>query len=136
MALTLTEKLAVTALSKLLYNFLPASGNNSTSFPLAAAEAGVPDSWPVTGGSKGPGIERMLTWMLTTRRERLPRLIEVIVAQSVSYRSRHEPLSRQPTERDDADRRALRAARRLSPAPQPPAHQRRASASHGQTRDQ
>lgn len=95
MALTLTEKLTVTALSKLLYNFLPASGNNSTSFPLAAAEAGVPDSWPVIGGSKGPGIERMLTWMLTTRRERLPRLVEVIVAQSVSYRSRHEPLSRQ-----------------------------------------
>lgn len=95
MALTLTEKLTVTALSEVLYDFLPASGNNHTSFPLAAAEAGVADSWPVTGGSKGPGIERMLTWMLTTRREGLPRLVDVIVAQSVSYRSRHEPLSRQ-----------------------------------------
>lgn len=94
MALTLAEKLTVTALSKLLYNFLPASGNNSTSFPLAAAEAGIPESWPTIGCSKGPGIERMLTWTLTTRRDRMPQLVDAIISQSVSYRIRNNPLSR------------------------------------------
>jgi len=93
--MTLIEKLAVTALSKLLYNFLPASGNNTTSFPLAAAEAGIPDSWPV-GTSKGPGIERMLTWTLLNRRSHLAPLMEAIISQSVSYRSRgSDPLSRE-----------------------------------------
>jgi hypothetical protein len=93
---SLAQQLLITAIAKHLYGFLPASGNNRTSFPLAAAQAGVAEAWPPGAVSKGPGIERMIGWMLANRRERLPALIETIVALSVSYRRRAaEPLSRE-----------------------------------------
>lgn len=41
MPLSFAERAAVAALAKHLYNFLPASGNNNTSFPLAAQLAGI-----------------------------------------------------------------------------------------------
>ncbi|QWP77470.1 restriction endonuclease [Lysobacter sp. K5869] len=93
--LTLIEKLAVAELGKLLYDFLPASGNRATSFPIAAAQAGIPESWPM-GFSKGPGIERMLEWTLVNRRDRIAPLLEAIVGQSMSYRGKgSNPLTRE-----------------------------------------
>ena len=49
------EAQAVEDPADLLYDFLPGSGNNTTAFPLAAAQAGVGDLWgprskrPATG---------------------------------------------------------------------------------------
>ena len=61
MPLNLGERAAVAALAKTLYGFLPASGNNSTSFPIAAARTGVPQAWPQGKSSKEPGIVALLT---------------------------------------------------------------------------
>lgn len=92
--MSLAQQLVITAIAKHLYGFLPASGNNRTSFPLAAAQAGVAEAWPPGAVSKGPGVERMIAWVLANRPDRLPALMETIVAQSVSYRGRGaEPLS-------------------------------------------
>jgi hypothetical protein len=41
MSLSFTEQAVVTELATLLYEFLPTSGKNSTSFPLAAAQVGL-----------------------------------------------------------------------------------------------
>jgi len=41
MSLSVTEQAVVTELATLLYEFLPASGKNATSFPLATAQAGL-----------------------------------------------------------------------------------------------
>lgn len=88
MPLTLGERAAVAALAKSLYGFLPASGNNSTSFPLAAARAGVPEAWPQGKSSKEPGIVALLTWTLENRRGRFCPLIQEIVVQAITWRGR------------------------------------------------
>lgn len=64
MSLTLPERAAVANLAKHLYNFLPASGNTRTSFPLAAQKVDVGEAWPDGRVSKEPGIVAMLTWTL------------------------------------------------------------------------
>jgi hypothetical protein len=46
MTLDMTESLTVSQIAKHLYDFLPASGNTMTSFPIAAKYAGVPEAWP------------------------------------------------------------------------------------------
>ncbi|HEY1076530.1 MAG TPA: hypothetical protein VGE51_07560 [Fontimonas sp.] len=95
MALTIAERMAVAELAELLYDFLPGSGNANTAFPIAADRVGLRSSWPEIGVSKKPGIVRMLTWTLEQRRGQLPQLMQEIVAQSVEYRGRRNPLSRE-----------------------------------------
>ncbi|WP_082563404.1 restriction endonuclease [Pseudoxanthomonas sp. Root65] len=99
MPLTLGERAAVAALARSLYGFLPASGNNSTSFPLAATHAGVPEAWPPGKPSKEPGIVALLTWTLENKRNRFCALIQEIVIQAISWRGRSD----NPLTRDEVD---------------------------------
>jgi hypothetical protein len=100
MALSMSEAVAVTSIAKHLYDFLPASGNSLTSFPLAAAQAGIPEAWPDFKPSKLPGGRKMLAWTLDNRRDRFPALMLAIVKQSVAYRSnKPNPLTRAEVER-------------------------------------
>lgn len=100
MRLSVTEGLTVSLIAKHLYDFLPASGNNATSFPLAAAEAGVADGWPPIKPSKLPGVTQLLTWTLENRRDRFGALMMAIVKQSISYRlNKPNPLTRTEVER-------------------------------------
>lgn len=100
MSLSLVEQATIAELTTLLYDFLPASGNNATSFPLAAKQAGIPQAWPSQAGiSKGPGITGLITWVLEYRRDRCCALIEAIVSQSIRWRSRKPtPLTRAEVE--------------------------------------
>jgi len=101
------ERAAVAALAKALYGFLPASGNNNTSFPLAAERAGVPEAWPHGKPSKEPGIVALLTWTLENKRDRFCILIQEVAMQSISWRGRGEnPLTRE--EIDELNRILLR----------------------------
>jgi hypothetical protein len=94
MTLSMTEASTVAALADLLYDFLPASGNNATSFPLAAQRVGVGVLWP-EGASKRPGIVHLLTQTLEQRRSSFCPLILAIVQQSMSWRrGKQNPLSR------------------------------------------
>lgn len=100
MPLSMSEGVAINSIAKHLYDFLPASGNSVTSFPLAAAQAGVPQAWPDFKPSKLPGVSKMLTWTLENRRDRFMALILGIVTQSIIYRNnKPNPLSRAEVER-------------------------------------
>jgi hypothetical protein len=88
MSLSFTEQAVVTELATLLNEFLPASGNNTTSFPLAAAQASHVQGWPTQPGiSKRPGITHLVIWTLELRRDRFYALIEAIVGQSMQRRN-------------------------------------------------
>lgn len=92
------EAQAVEDLADLLYDFLPGSGNNRTSFPLAAAQAGVGDLW--IPGSKRPAIVQLLTATLEQRRALFTKLIVAIVRQAMTYRrGKGNPLSREEIDR-------------------------------------
>src|ERR1700730_15229242 len=96
----MSESVAVSSIAKHLYDFLPASGNSITSFPLAAAQAGVAEAWPDLKPSKLPGVTKMLKWTLERRRDRFTSLILTVVTQSITYRSnKPNPLSRSEVER-------------------------------------
>jgi hypothetical protein len=100
MPLSMSEGVAISSIAKHLYDFLPASGNSITSFPLAAAQAGIAEAWPDFKPSKLPGVTKMLTWTLENRRDRFTPLILAVVTQSVAYRSnKPNPLSRAEVER-------------------------------------
>lgn len=80
-------------LADLLYNFLPASGNSRTAFPLAAAKVQCEDLW--VAGSKRPAIVQLLSAALSQRRHKFGPLILAIVRQSMTWRrGRGEPLTR------------------------------------------
>lgn len=95
MPLTLTERTAVAALARHLYDYLPASGNGHTAFPLAAAKVGVGQGWPLGKVSKEPGIVALLSWTLEHHRGRFCDLMQEVVAQSLSWRGRGRALSRE-----------------------------------------
>lgn len=95
MPLSLSERNAVAALARHLYDFLPASGNRHTAFPLAAAKVGLAQGWPAGSVSKEPGIVALLTWTLEHHRGRFCDLMQEVVAQSMSWRGRGRPLSRE-----------------------------------------
>lgn len=97
MALTLGERAAIAALAKHLYDYLPASGNNNTSFPLAAQRVNVVEGWP-QGRSKEPSIVALLTWTIEQQRGRFCALIQEVVAQSMTWRGRAGPMTRQEVE--------------------------------------
>jgi hypothetical protein len=71
--MSLVETQILNDLAGHLYNFLPGSGNNSFSFPIAATKAGVVEFWG--GGSKRPAILRLLEGTLAARQHRFCPLI-------------------------------------------------------------
>src|ERR1700722_17094178 len=92
MALSLLESQILNELAGLLYKFLPGSGNNNFSFPMAAAQTGVGEFW--IPGSKRPAILRLLEGTLSRKRHRFCSLILAIVRLSMGWRSgREAPLS-------------------------------------------
>ncbi|UJJ53394.1 MULTISPECIES: restriction endonuclease [Rhodanobacter] len=97
MALTLSERAAVAVLAKHLYSYLPASGNINTSFPLAAQRTEVFEGWP-EGRSKEPSIVALLTWIIEQRRGQFCSFIQEVVAQSMTWRGRAGPMTRQEVE--------------------------------------
>lgn len=91
--MNLMEEQSVEDLADLLYNFLPASGNSRTAFPLAAAKVQCEDLW--VAGSKRPAIVQLLSAALSQRRHKFGPLILAIVRQSMTWRrGRGEPLTR------------------------------------------
>lgn len=101
MPLTMKEATAVADIAKLLYNFLPGSGNQHTAFPLAAQEAGVGEYWQL--GSKLPAVAGLLSATLEYRRDRFCPLIRAVVRQSMTWRHGHnEPLTREEIEQLNA----------------------------------
>lgn len=92
------EAQAVQDLADLLYEFLPGSGNSRTSFPLAAANAGVEDLW--VGGSKRPAIVQLLSSTLEQRRGKFTDLVLNIVQQAMTWRrGKGDPLKREEIDR-------------------------------------
>jgi hypothetical protein len=82
--MSLSETQTLNKLSGHLYNFLPGSGNNRFSFPIAAQKAGVPEFW--IAGSKRPAILNLLESTLAARRNRFCPLILEIVKHSIPWR--------------------------------------------------
>jgi len=90
----LLKSQTLNALTNLLYDFLPGSGNNNYSFPLAAQQAGVMQYWQLEGRSKRPTIYALLESTLTYRRDRFCELIVAIVKLSIGWRnSKKNPLT-------------------------------------------
>lgn len=97
-----TDYLAAEELADALYDFLPASFNNTTSFPIAATRAGVGDLWQLDG-SKRPAISLLIQRVLSQRRKRLPSLVLCVVRQSITWRGRKgNPLTREEVEKVNA----------------------------------
>src|SRR5579872_2022295 len=99
MPLSLADKQVINGLSDVFYNFLPASFNNNTSFPIAAQRADVSDCWELTG-SKGPAVTQLLTKAFESRRSRFCPLIIQIVELGTAYRTRKgNPITRREIDR-------------------------------------
>jgi restriction endonuclease len=99
MPLSLADRQTLSDLSNLLYNFLPGSGNNTTSFPIAAQRAGIAECWKLDG-SKGPAISRLLSVAYEARRPRFSPLIQQVVELGIAYRARKsDPLTREEIDR-------------------------------------
>lgn len=88
MSLNPKDAKTVSNLASLLYNFLPGSGNNNTSFPLVARNVGIENFWIV--GSKLHAIDHLLTNTLEKQRHKITPLIEEIVRQSLTWRKKRD----------------------------------------------
>lgn len=89
----------ITEIANLLADFLPATFNNTTSFPIAARNAGVEHLWSYQGGKKG-SVARMLKAAYEDNPRKMLRAIKQIVDLGLGYRSRGDkvPISRQEVE--------------------------------------
>lgn len=90
MALSLRESRAVTEMAKVLYDFLPGSGQTHwkghITFHTVAQEVGVGNFWQ--GGSKEPAISALLEKTLEYRRHLFEKLIFAIVKEGLGYRQK------------------------------------------------
>jgi hypothetical protein len=90
MSLSLKEYKAVVAMARLLYDFLPGSGDPSwkghVSFKTVSQKADVGDFWQP--GSKEPMITALLQRTLEHRRGQFERLILEIVRSGIQYREK------------------------------------------------
>lgn len=96
MKLSLKESRAVADLARLLYDFLPGSGNpkwsGHVSFKTVAQKVGVGDFWQP--GSKLPMITALLECTLQERRQLFERLVLEVVRAGITYRQkRNEPIT-------------------------------------------
>ncbi len=110
MGLTLKESAAVRELSKLLYDFLPGSGNTKwkghVTFKSVATDVGVGEYWQP--GSKEPMIARLLERTLDQRRQRFEKLIVEIVRAGLTYRRKQgRPITPNEIDRINAQILAL-----------------------------
>lgn len=101
MSLTLKQSHAVRQMARLLYGFLPGSGNRAwkghVSFETVARDVGVVDFW--TGGSKESAIATLLEQTLERRPRLFEPLILAIVRQGLTYRGKQKnPVQRQEIE--------------------------------------
>ena len=83
--MNLVETQIINQMAGLLYDFLPGSGNNRYSFPIAAQKVGVADFW--VAGSKRPAVMQLLQATLEARRHRFCPLILSIVQHSLPWRT-------------------------------------------------
>jgi hypothetical protein len=90
MTLPLKESRAARDLARLLYDFLPGSGNKGwkghVSFKTVAEKVGLGDFWQA--GSKQPMIEALLERTLEYRRGRFEHLMLEIVRAGLTYREK------------------------------------------------
>jgi hypothetical protein len=99
MGISAEQFVTIEELADLLYEFLPASGNSTTAFPLAAKQADVKELWTLES-SKRPAIVDLLAKVIARRRERLPSLMLCIVQQSMVWRKKKgNPLTRAEVDR-------------------------------------
>ena len=91
MSLSLKESLAVSGMARVLYGFLPGSGNAAwkghVSFKTVAQSVGVGEFW--IGGSKEPAIVQLLERTLEYRRSSFEKLILAIVRAGITYRQKN-----------------------------------------------
>lgn len=111
-SLNLQEIKTINELATLLYDFLPGSGNSRTAFPIAAAQASVPQFW--IGGSKRPAIVELLSLTLERQRGSFRPLILAVVEQSISWRQGKD----RPLTRDEVDTLNELLRRLTIPVPQ------------------
>ena len=131
---SLVEAQVLNELAGHLYNFLPGSGNNNFSFPIAATKAGVAEFW--VAGSKRPAILHLLEGTLKARRHRFCPLILAVVKHSMPWRAgKGEPLTiseiddlnallrrlefKIPELHESAFREGLAGTPKTAPAPKP-----------------
>lgn len=95
MGLSLNETHILSKIASLLYSFLPGSApfQGTYTFADAAKEIGVGNYWQ--GGSKEPAIQKLLELTYSRRDSAFPRLITIIVRESIKYRQKKNPLTRQ-----------------------------------------
>src|SRR6266481_1676706 len=97
-ALSMVEHQAVTELSDLLYDFLPASGAAIT-WSYVAARHGARDCWP-DGPSKRQSIPIFLRNLIEHRRGQFCDTMMGIVQEGINYKSRKgKPVTRQDIEK-------------------------------------
>jgi len=100
-ALTAHEVRAISDLADALYDFLPGKphphADHRLSFPGAAQVAGVSPFW--SGGSKTPAIAQLLRFTLEQRRSAFCPLMVAIVNNTLIYRRKKNPLTRQEMDR-------------------------------------
>ena len=88
------KRIAVNNLSKLLYDFLPASGNQNTSFPVAAEKVGLGQYW--IHNSKQAAIADFLEKVITYKSNALIPFLDEVLVQSLQWReNRGNPLTRE-----------------------------------------
>lgn len=81
----LRKRAAINTLAECLYNFLPASGNSNTSFPIAAEKVGLGQYWE--HNSKLPALVNFLTLVYQSESHKIVPFVEEVVAQSMIWRS-------------------------------------------------
>lgn len=99
MSLSLAQSQIITEMANLVTDFLPASFNNTTSFPIAARNAGVERHWAYAGGKRG-SVARMFKACYEEHPHKLLAVIKQIVDLGLTYRIRSEkgPISRREIE--------------------------------------
>ena len=87
------KRIAIDNLSNVLYDFLPASGNQNTSFPIAAQKVGLGEYWALN--SKRAAIANFLEQVLCHKSHVLIAFFDEVVVQSLQWRgNRSNPLTR------------------------------------------
>jgi len=95
MTLSLVQSQTITEIANLVADFLPATFNNTTSFPIAAKNAGVERYWSYEGGKRG-SVARMLKASYEENPRKMLAVIKQIVELGLIYRSKKDknPIAR------------------------------------------
>jgi hypothetical protein len=97
---SLKESRVAAEMAKVLYDFLPGSGNAAwtghINFASVARNVGVGEFWQM--GSKKPAIKTLLENTLTYKRELFEKLIIAIVKAGIGYRQKKVPIKRSEIE--------------------------------------